>query len=77
MPRELLDNSSRVIPGDGVSALNGMLRKLAGTGYAGPLSVELKRWCGGVPDADWRGSLARYCRFRLALSTMDISGRVG
>ena len=41
MPRELLDNSSRFIPGDGVSPLNAMLRKLAEKGYAGPLSVEL------------------------------------
>ena len=41
MPRELLDNSSRLIPGDGVSPLNAMLRKLAEKGYAGPLSVEL------------------------------------
>ena len=41
VPRELLDNSSRLIPGDGVSPLNAMLRKLAEKGYAGPLSVEL------------------------------------
>jgi 2-keto-myo-inositol isomerase len=41
IPRELLDNNSRFIPGDGVSPLNGMLRKLADKGYAGPLSVEL------------------------------------
>ncbi len=41
MPRELLDNNSRFIPGDGVSPLNAMLRKLADKGYAGPLSVEL------------------------------------
>jgi 2-keto-myo-inositol isomerase len=41
MPRELLDNNSRFIPGDGVSPLNAMLRKLAEKGYAGPLSVEL------------------------------------
>ena len=41
LPRELLDNSSRLIPGDGVSPLNAMLRKLAEKGYAGPLSVEL------------------------------------
>ena len=31
----------RIIPGDGVSPLNAMLRKLAEKGYAGPLSVEL------------------------------------
>ena len=41
LPRELLDNNSRLIPGDGVSPLNAMLRKLADKGYAGPLSVEL------------------------------------
>jgi 4-hydroxyphenylpyruvate dioxygenase len=41
MPRELLDNNTRFIPGDGVSPLNTMLRKLADKGYAGPLSVEL------------------------------------
>ena len=41
MPRELLDNTTRIIPGDGVSPLNAMLRKLADKGYSGPLSVEL------------------------------------
>jgi 2-keto-myo-inositol isomerase len=41
MPRELLDNTTRIVPGDGVSPLNAMLRKLADKGYAGPLSVEL------------------------------------
>jgi 2-keto-myo-inositol isomerase len=41
LPRELLDNNTRIIPGDGVSPLNAMLRKLADKGYAGPLSVEL------------------------------------
>ena len=41
LPRELLDNNTRIIPGDGVSPLNVMLRKLADKGYAGPLSVEL------------------------------------
>ena len=41
MPRELLDNTTRIIPGDGVSPLNAMLRKLAEKGYSGPLSVEL------------------------------------
>jgi len=34
-------SSSRFIPGDGVSPLNAMLRKLAEKGEAGPLSVEL------------------------------------
>ena len=41
MPRELLDNTTRIIPGDGVAPLNRMLRTLADKGYAGPLSVEL------------------------------------
>jgi 2-keto-myo-inositol isomerase len=41
MPREMLDQTSRFIPGDGVSPLRTILRKLAEKGYAGPLSVEL------------------------------------
>ncbi|HUK36763.1 MAG TPA: sugar phosphate isomerase/epimerase [Vicinamibacterales bacterium] len=41
MPRELLDLTTRVIPGDGVTPLVKILRKLGDTGYAGPLSVEL------------------------------------
>jgi 2-keto-myo-inositol isomerase len=41
MPRELLDNTSRFIPGDGISPLNRILRKLAEKGYSGALSVEL------------------------------------
>jgi len=41
MPRELLDNNSRFIPGDGVSPIVPMLQKLAEKRYAGPLSVEL------------------------------------
>lgn len=41
MPRELLDNTTRFIPGDGIAPLTRMLRKLADKGYAGPLSVEL------------------------------------
>ena len=41
MPRELLDNTTRIIPGDGVSPLVPILRKLAEKGYAGALSVEL------------------------------------
>lgn len=41
MPRELLDNTTRFIPGDGVSPLIRILGKLADKGYAGPLSVEL------------------------------------
>jgi sugar phosphate isomerase/epimerase len=41
IPRELLDNTTRIIPGDGVSPLIHILRKLADKGYTGPLSVEL------------------------------------
>src|SRR5215469_314261 len=41
IPRELLDNTTRIIPGDGVSPLIHILRKLAEKGYTGPLSVEL------------------------------------
>ena len=41
IPRELLDNTTRFIPGDGVSPLIRILSKLADKGYAGPLSVEL------------------------------------
>jgi 2-keto-myo-inositol isomerase len=41
MPRELLDNNTRIIPGDGVAPIETMLRKLSAKGYAGPLSVEL------------------------------------
>ncbi len=41
LPRELLDQTTRVIPGDGVTPLARILKKLAEKGYAGPLSVEL------------------------------------
>lgn len=41
IPRELLDSTTRFIPGDGIAPLNAMLRKLSDKGYAGPLSVEL------------------------------------
>jgi 2-keto-myo-inositol isomerase len=41
IPRELLDNSTRNIPGDGVSPLVGILQALQKKGYRGPLSVEL------------------------------------
>jgi len=41
IPREMLDLSTRIIPGDGISPLNRILGKLAEKGYAGPLSVEL------------------------------------
>jgi sugar phosphate isomerase/epimerase len=41
MPREMLDTTTRGIPGDGVTPLPAILQKLAAKGYAGPLSVEL------------------------------------
>src|SRR5688572_13216214 len=41
MPREMLDATTRFIPGDGVSPIDAMLRKLAEKGYDGALSVEL------------------------------------
>ncbi len=41
MPRELLDSSTRAIPGDGIAPLERMLRKIADKGYSGTLSVEL------------------------------------
>jgi 2-keto-myo-inositol isomerase len=41
MPRELLDQASRIIPGDGVAPVDRSLRKLSDQGYSGPLSVEL------------------------------------
>ena len=51
MPREMLDTTTRVIPGDGVSPLTAILRKLADKGYAGALSVELflPKFQGGDP----------------------------
>jgi sugar phosphate isomerase/epimerase len=41
IPRELLDSTTREVPGEGISPLPGILRALAAKGYAGPLSVEL------------------------------------
>jgi 2-keto-myo-inositol isomerase len=42
MPRELLDQATRVIPGDGVTPLTAILQKLASkAAYSGALSVEL------------------------------------
>jgi 2-keto-myo-inositol isomerase len=41
MPKEMLDLTTRVIPGDGVAPLVRILQKLAEKKYAGPLSVEL------------------------------------
>jgi 2-keto-myo-inositol isomerase len=41
MPRELLDQTTRLIPGDGVAPVVKILRRLAEKGYSGALSVEL------------------------------------
>lgn len=41
MPRELLGQTTRLIPGDGVAPLVAILKKLAEKGYSGALSVEL------------------------------------
>lgn len=41
MPRELLDSTTRAIPGDGGAPIDKMLRTLAAKGYTGTLSVEL------------------------------------
>ena len=41
IPRETLDNNTRVIPGDGIAPIVPILRKLREKGYNGPLSVEL------------------------------------
>ena len=42
-PRELIDNNSRLIPGDGVAPVVRIIRKLVEKGYDGALSVELFR----------------------------------
>lgn len=41
IPREQLDNGTRNVPGEGVSPLVPILKKLQEKGYSGPLSVEL------------------------------------
>jgi len=41
IPRELLDSTTRDIPGDGISPLVAILQALQTKGYAGPVSVEL------------------------------------
>ena len=52
-PRELINNDSRLIPGDGVAPVVRILRKLAEKQYDGALSVELFRseWVEGDPFA--------------------------
>jgi sugar phosphate isomerase/epimerase len=41
IPREMLDNTTRLIPGDGITPKTKILKKLAEKGYSGPVSVEL------------------------------------
>lgn len=41
MPRELLDSTTRAVPGDGIAPVEKILRKLAEKNYSGTLSVEL------------------------------------
>jgi sugar phosphate isomerase/epimerase len=41
VPKELYDNNSRLVPGDGIAPLVRILRKLSEKGYAGSLSIEL------------------------------------
>ncbi len=41
IPREMLDNGTRDVPGDGVCPLEKILRALDRKGYRGPISVEL------------------------------------
>ena len=41
IPQELMDQTSREIPGDGVAPLDKVLRTLQAKGYTGTLSVEL------------------------------------
>jgi 2-keto-myo-inositol isomerase len=41
IPREMLDNTTREVPGEGISPLPRILSALSGKGYSGPLSVEL------------------------------------
>ena len=41
LPRELLDSTTRAIPGDGIAPVGRILRKLADKKYSGTLSVEL------------------------------------
>ena len=50
-PRELINNDSRLIPGDGMAPVVRIIRKLAEKQYAGALSVELFRaeYVGGDP----------------------------
>lgn len=42
-PRELIDNDSRLIPGDGIAPVEDILGKLSEKDYTGALSVELFR----------------------------------
>lgn len=41
LPREMLDPTTRVIPGDGIAPVSRIVKKLASLNYSGPLTVEL------------------------------------
>jgi 2-keto-myo-inositol isomerase len=41
IPREMLDNTTRLIPGDGITPKTKILKKLVEKAYSGPVSVEL------------------------------------
>ena len=43
IPRELVNNDARLIPGDGIAPVVGIIERLAEKGYDGALSVELFR----------------------------------
>ncbi len=43
IPRELVNNDARLIPGDGIAPVVGSIERLAEKGYDGALSVELFR----------------------------------
>jgi len=53
VPREMLDQTTREIPGDGIAPLDGILQALAKAEYSGTLSVELflPRFTQGDPFA--------------------------
>ena len=64
-PRELINNDSRIIPGDGIAPVERIMRKLASLNYTGALSVELfsrrYRAGGSVLDGDRNSREVRGC----------------
>jgi 4-hydroxyphenylpyruvate dioxygenase len=53
LPREMLDLTTRAVPGEGIGPLDGVLRALIAKGYKGPFSVELflPEFQNGDPEA--------------------------